>query len=436
MNTHALTSCPIRFAILILCAGFVFAVSLEVLAQSSKVPTTATKKKVKRSPAKPRTNIVSGGVLNSKALSLPQPVNPFALTKSAPVVVQVTVDEAGEVISAVAISGHALLRASSVAAAREATFNPTKLNGRLVKVTGTLVYEFAPRNPPELVDPSSGEPVKKATIISGGILNGKAVSLPQPIYPPVAKAAHASGTVVVQITVDEEGNVISSVAVSGHPLLKAAAVSAARGAKFAPTRLSGVPAKVTGTLHYNFVPAPDQTPETSGPVAQANSPRNSQRRAPSASRSTQGCPLAIDSPTPVSRSKIAISEIVPPPIWFVGSTVPVGPPPAHPIVVEDEPPPIPPPAPIDGGILNSRAISMPRPAYPPVAKAAHASGLVTIKVTVDESGNVSAATAVSGHPLLKAAAVGAARGSRFNPTLIEGKPVRVSGVLLYEFIAD
>jgi protein TonB len=84
-------------------------------------------------------------------------------------------------------------------------------------------------------------------------LNGKAISKPQPAYPPVAKAVHASGTVTVQVTVDESGNVVAASAVSGHPLLQQAAVAAARLAKFSPTLLSGKPVKVTGVLTYNFV---------------------------------------------------------------------------------------------------------------------------------------------------------------------------------------
>ena len=90
--------------------------------------------------------------------------------------------------------------------------------------------------------------------ISGGVLNGKAISKPEPAYPPVAKVAKASGTVVVQVTVDENGDVISAAAVSGHPLLQQAAVAAARKAKFTPMKLSGVPVKFTGVLTYNFVP--------------------------------------------------------------------------------------------------------------------------------------------------------------------------------------
>jgi len=79
------------------------------------------------------------------------------------------------------------------------------------------------------------------------------VRLVQPQYPPIARSAHASGQVSVQITIDENGNVISAHAVSGHPLLQAAAVGAARASKFTPTKLSGQPVKVSGVIIYNFV---------------------------------------------------------------------------------------------------------------------------------------------------------------------------------------
>ena len=96
----------------------------------------------------------------------------------------------------------------------------------------------------------------KSTTISGGVLNGKAISLPKPPYPPIAKSAKASGTVVVQVLVDESGNVTEAHPVSGHPLLQAAAVAAARQAKFTPTKLSGQPVKVKGVVTYNFVAEP------------------------------------------------------------------------------------------------------------------------------------------------------------------------------------
>ncbi|HZI46355.1 MAG TPA: energy transducer TonB, partial [Pyrinomonadaceae bacterium] len=103
----------------------------------------------------------------------------------------------------------------------------------------------------------SGETMSYATrrrAIQGGVLNGKATSLPKPEYPAIARAAKASGTVTVEVLVDEDGNVVEAKAVSGHPLLQAAAVTAARQAKFTPTLVSGEPTRISGSLTYNFVP--------------------------------------------------------------------------------------------------------------------------------------------------------------------------------------
>ena len=102
--------------------------------------------------------------------------------------------------------------------------------------------------PPPIV---KAEP-KKEVIASLGVVTGKATYLPKPPYPVPAKLVGAEGTVSVQITIDYDGSVISSRAVSGHPLLKRAAEDAARRAKFSPTYLSNVPVKATGFIAYNF----------------------------------------------------------------------------------------------------------------------------------------------------------------------------------------
>lgn len=99
---------------------------------------------------------------------------------------------------------------------------------------------------------SEPQPAATAKQVSGGVLNGKALSLPKPEYPASARSAGASGVVVVEVTVDETGKVVAARAISGPPMLKAVAVAAARQARFAPTKLSGQPVKVTGTINYNF----------------------------------------------------------------------------------------------------------------------------------------------------------------------------------------
>ena len=108
----------------------------------------------------------------------------------------------------------------------------------------------------------------------------------------------------------------------------------------------------------------------------------------------------------------------------------------------DPPPPPPPPPPTPtpvkvlkiSQVLNSKAISLPRPNYPPIAKQTRTQGTVTVQVLIDETGKVISAKTVSGHPLLAHEAQKAAMQARFSPTIISDQPVKVSGVITYNFI--
>ncbi len=121
-------------------------------------PTTVEKPKIKVTPPpppltkeipKPPVNTrKSLGVINGKAINLVKPAySPAALAVRAAgeVNVQVTIDEKGNVISANAVSGHVLLRQAAETAARASKFNPTQLSLQPVKVTGLIVYKFAPK---------------------------------------------------------------------------------------------------------------------------------------------------------------------------------------------------------------------------------------------------------------------------------------------------
>jgi hypothetical protein len=95
---------------------------------------------------------------------------------------------------------------------------------------------------------NENNPPKEKRPINGGMLNGKAIYLPQPMAVP----GETTGVVMVQVLIDEQGTVIDARAVSGPQHLHASAVTAARLARFTPTVLMGEPVKVAGTLSYNF----------------------------------------------------------------------------------------------------------------------------------------------------------------------------------------
>lgn len=292
------------------------------------------------------TKMVDAGVVNSKAVDLVKPEYPpaaRAVNAGGAVNVEVIIDEKGSVVSTKILSGHPLLRAASEKAARESKFSPTLYQGQPVKARGTVVFNFYAGSDKTPADSKSidGE-------IRGGILNQRARLLPIPEYPQSAKDMNAGGTVMVRVTVDEEGNVISASAISGHPLLKEAALNAAKEAKFPPTLLEDKPVKVTGMLVYNFATENDV---------------------------------------------------------------------------------------IKAGVLNGRAKNLIKPEYPKEAREAKIEGTVNVQITIDENGNVMTATAVSGPDMLREVSEKAARDSKFAPSYLSGRPVKVSGVLVYNFVS-
>jgi protein TonB len=102
--------------------------------------------------------------------------------------------------------------------------------------------------------PPAPRPILKP--ISGGVLNGTAITLPHPVYPEAARRMRAAGVVSVDVILDETGKVVSATATSGPTILRDAAVQAALKARFSPTKLSGQPVKVSGVINYKFALVP------------------------------------------------------------------------------------------------------------------------------------------------------------------------------------
>ena len=124
-----------------------------------------------------------------------------------------------------------------------------------MKTTGLVTNQDVVVNLDAEPPPAAGpRPILKP--ISGGVLNGTALSLPQPIYPEAAKRMRTAGMVTVEVVLDESGKVVSANAVSGPTILRDAAIQAALKARFSPTKLSGQPVKVSGIINYKFALVP------------------------------------------------------------------------------------------------------------------------------------------------------------------------------------
>jgi TonB family protein len=109
-------------------------------------------------------------------------------------------------------------------------------------------------------------------------------------------------------------------------------------------------------------------------------------------------------------------------------------------MVEPPPPAAPNPTPVVpkvikiSRVLNGEARLLPKPNYPPLARQIRLQGSVNVQVLIDETGRVVSAKAMSGHPLLVPEAQRAAMMARFSPTIIGEQPVRISGVIIYNFV--
>jgi len=115
----------------------------------------------------------------------------------------------------------------------------------LTSLLGPIVAPPTPLVPPR---PSRA----KAHKMGGVVLDGKVVKRIEPAYPILARTARVSGTVVLQVHIDEEGNVESLDVLSGHPLLVESAVTAVRQWKYSPTLLNGEPVPIIGTVTVIF----------------------------------------------------------------------------------------------------------------------------------------------------------------------------------------
>lgn len=201
--------------------------------------------------------------------------------------IRVNVDATGMVSEAMSVSGPGDVctsvtrpdivraRAASMDAAKLVRFNPARLNSQPTASYGWIYFD--PEKLPKNAE-RNGQPVDNSEVrftakgdsapnsspesekaldqmtVSDSPPKSHAVSLPQPSYPAAARAVRATGTVEIRVLIETDGSVFSAVAISGHPLLRAAARNAACEAKFTPTILSGEPVKLYGTVNYNFVP--------------------------------------------------------------------------------------------------------------------------------------------------------------------------------------
>ncbi len=242
-----------------------------------------------------------------------------------------------------------------------------------------------------------------------------------------------AGNVTRVRSVSGPGNVCPSTTRPGVIEIRNAAISAAKTVRFNPAKLDGRPAPSSGRLYF-FI---DTRPRP--PVPLGEEPKRFTIQSPQQENSS-GNTVGEDS----KDTLMGVRAPLPPNYTSVPTVVASGQTSSDSGSAKDQPTsltvvgdksPSDTGQGLSGGVLNGKALSLPRPTYPPAARAVRAAGPVLIQVIIDEDGTIYSATATSGHPLLRQACRIAACEAKFAPTLLEGKPVKVQGVITYNYVA-
>ncbi|MGB7201684.1 MAG: energy transducer TonB [Pyrinomonadaceae bacterium] len=247
--------------------------------------------------------------------------------------------------------------------------------------------------------------------------NPTVIKLPVPSYPAEAKKIGLAGIVSVKISVDETGKVTSADDADGpYPVCKAvidlkvlamrtASIDAAKKAKFKPAVVENKAVSVAGRINYFF--ESNVEPKVGAVGARVATYGADQSggltKLGTIDDSTTGArvePKTTEDKTKSDKNSDNAQL----------------------------------PKTVGGGVLNGKATLLAKPKYPPAARAVRASGQVAVQVLIDEQGNMYSARAVNGHPLLRRGSEIAACDSRFSPTLLSGQPVKVSGIITYNYV--
>lgn len=125
--------------------------------------------------------------------------------------------------------------------------------GAMGGVLGGILGGIPSAAPPPPPPPKKAPPKPPSVLNVGGrVQAAKLIRHPDPVYPQIARQARISGTVELAATIGEDGHILDLKVVSGHPLLRAAAVDAVRQWVYQPTLLNEQPVKVQTTIDVIF----------------------------------------------------------------------------------------------------------------------------------------------------------------------------------------
>jgi len=190
------------------------------------------------------------------------------------VLVKVLVSKTGTVEEAVAVAGQSELAKVAVAGVRSWKYRPYMVDGqpREVQATVTVAFRegvgkrmaFSGTGLIGMGGMASGPRPNGPQRVSSGVIAGLMEHAVAPVYPPIAKAAHVQGIVVMRALISKTGDIEDLNVISGPPLLVPAAMDAVKQWKYRPYLLQGEPVAVETTIKVNFTFAETKKPAAAG----------------------------------------------------------------------------------------------------------------------------------------------------------------------------
>jgi len=184
----------------------------------------------------------------------------------------VQISKTGDVENIQLVSGHPILAPSAIDAVKQWKYKPFLLNGAPVEVETNVTVNFtlADKPPVEGVvgDMPGGFPpsehgglapspaVPGRVRVSQGVSQGLVLTKVPPQYPKEARDQHIQGVVLMQVTIDKQGNVANIQLISGHPLLAPPAIDAVKQWKYKPYLLNQTPVEVEAQVQVTFTLMP------------------------------------------------------------------------------------------------------------------------------------------------------------------------------------
>jgi TonB family protein len=313
------------------------------------------------------------------------------------VIIKIVVSEAGDVEQADVLSGNPVLAEAALHAVKKYKFKPFIRNGKAVKVSTNLPFDFAysenikdiqPKDTIEISVPQTQGPIAASSNSSSSAESSRSGQVPdsltlealnqiQAAYPAGAATQKVGGMVTLRLSISQSGEVESVETINGSPILAESATGAVRQWKFKTwIDKKYVPVRAWADIKFDFkIPA-----EKNG----------------ASSNGGQSSALSVEG-TIIRSGEMATR--------------------AH----------------LSQGVTTGLILHKVQPVYPPAAKAAHIQGTVVIHVVISKEGTINSLVVVSGPRELTDAAIGAVQQWRYRPYMLEGEPIEVDTIITVNF---